>query len=248
MSPTMQVARASLIRIVRSRFFWAWNLGALALASTLNFITYFDFEGTSFTDLFFSTLVLSGAVNALVFHVDPGNEFGARPWDLLLTRPIRPLEVVLGRFLGLVCFQTIASAVLLGAHLFQSALSHRLAVGAIFFEWFFVVLEIAMLCATFGLLAVTLSRFWAFVLMVGVFLAGHLSPNFQLGWPSWSSAASSLIFCIIPDLDRSILGGGEGVPKILASIIVWQGVYAITFIAAVTYVTSMFLPRVVTRR
>jgi len=243
MVTTLRIAHDALRFIVRSAFFWAWNCAVFFLVLSLHYLTYFDFEGGLVSELFLTTLALSGAVNAVVFYLNQVEEISLSQWGLLITRPIRPIQLMIGRWLAIVGFQIAVSLLLVGGHLFVSRLLRRSTPTTFWMDWYFSILQIGMLSTLYGLISILLKSFWASTLMVTVFFLGHLS-EYVMNWlPDWLSVLGSLSFSIIPDLELSSPRTLPGLISPSGEIILWNSVYAIIYCIVIVYINTLALRR-----
>jgi hypothetical protein len=225
-SPIFLPAWDSLTFLARSPFFLLWNLGVILFIILLNFITFFDFEGESIPELFFSTIVLSGALNATVFHLS----LSRTPMclDLLLFRPVKTSKIVVGRFLGLMTFQAALSALLITLQYLLTMLLGREVPPAFFGASALAIVQVGMLSALIGLLVVWLDGFWALTAIVTVYLIGHLSHSMMEALPASLSGLAGLIFCLIPDLELFI-GNADNI-KSHFNLMFWELTYSILYI------------------
>jgi hypothetical protein len=233
-SPILLPAWDSLVFLLRSPFFFLWNLLVITLIFILNFITFFDFEGESVPELFFSTIVLSGAVNAAVFHLS-----SKRGLDLLLLRPVPTLKIVLGRFLGLMTFQVFLWALFVAVESGETVFLGRKITSSYFWSSAFALLQVGMLSALFGLIGVWLESFWALAGMVAFYLAGHLSSSVLEGLPRGLSTLASLFFCLVPDLELFI--GINSHDRTSNNTIYWELSYRSLYILLILYIWSISL-------
>lgn len=234
LSPILLPAWDSLVFLMRSPFFLFWNLLVIILIFILNFITFFDFEGESAPELFFSTIVLSGAINAAVFHLS-----SKRGDELLLIRPVQSLKIVLGKFLGLVTFQAFLWTLFVGVELLQTIFLGRGITPSFFWSSAFALLQVGMLSALFGLLGVWLEGFWALAGMLAVYLVGHLFSSVLEALPAGLSALAGLLFCLVPDLELFI--GINDHYTMRYFIIFWELAYRILYIILILYIWSIML-------
>jgi len=245
---TWKICTISLLSMIRSPFFWIWNLAAVLITLGLSRITYFDFEGDSSSELFLSTLVLNGAANAFVFHLSAVRELARKEWDLLLTRPMSPLPLVIGRFLGLMAFQALIAFVLVGAYSLQAWSVGHSFLPQEALEWTLALSKIAALSAFFGLAALWLSGFWAVVAMVGAYLAGHLSAALDASTPAGLSAITAAASCIIPDLAPTYLAGGDPALWNERGMIFWELLYLVAYLGFILGISFLSLPTVRNRQ
>ncbi len=249
MLSTCSIAIYTLKSIIRSGFFWVSNLAAFLLILVLIYITYFDFEGDSaVTELFLTTLVLSGALNSLVFHGGAARYRSLRQWDLLATRPLRTASIAMGRFIGLTLIQLTVGLVFLGGFVIEAQLLQHSIPGHIWSGWSIAMLQIAMLGALYGLIGIWLSEFWAVAAMVGAFLLGHLSTYLQVSISPGLNFLISVAFCGIPDLDLSLRSSGGDVPGMWTEGLRCGWSYAISYIILMLYVSALSIRPALDRR
>jgi len=245
--PTALLARNSLLFILRTRFFWAWNLGLLLLAISLNHISFFDIESSSMvSELFLTTLSLSACVNFLVFYLHGTRETSHRAWDLLLSRPIGPSRVVLGRWCGALLFQVLATSALLAAFFLDSRLLHRPLSPSFGRNVFYMLLQVSMLNAFFALVSCAFRELWAFLSMVGGFLLGHLAEHLFVWIPPKLSVFLSVLFCFIPDLELSVTAEMEPSSFGSEELLLRMG-YAVFYVAFALGLASLTLRRKLVR-
>lgn len=248
MLPFYLIARQSFCMTLRSPFFLIWNLAIFLLILSLSYITFFDFEpGSAVSEIFLTTLSLSGSVNALVFHVATLRDLATRQWDLLLTRPLRPEAIPLGKFVGLTGFQAVVGLLDLSGHLLQSHFLGHPIPEALWTAWPIVMLQVTMAGALYGLLALWLSEFWAVAAMVGAFLLGHLPIDLQQSLPPGWSMIISTIFCVIPDLEPPGPSGGIGLDLRTGGGL-WAVLYSLSFIITMVYISALSVRPAVDRR
>ncbi len=221
--------------ISRTPFYWAWNILVLLLVLSLNYVTFFDFEGNSLVlELFFSTLILSGAVNAFVFHLTTSRALSRRQWDLLLIRPINARQIVFGNYLGILALQLFVGLLFTGMFLFETRiiLGHRIE-SPIWPNWSLAMLQIAMLTGLYGLFVIWMNSFWASIAMIGIFLLGHLSFSFRTAFPEELSFLTDLIFTLVPDLGIPLPVKMENnLPETFSSFLIYSVFYLILTIYA----------------
>jgi hypothetical protein len=231
----------SLRSILRTSFFWAWNGCLLVLILSLNHITYFDFdEDTLVPELFFATFMLCGCANLIVYSLGNIRELSSRQWDLLILRPVMTAQLVLGKGLAFFSLQAAVGLVFAAAYLFDSQWLGRGPGGLFWASWYLALLQIATLVALFSLLSVLLKELLAFLSMVGAFLLGQFSEMIQ---KSISGHISEWIFCLLPDLDLSLVREGREVPEILTPLLMWKTAYSLFYILSLGYVSSLALRR-----
>jgi ABC-type transport system involved in multi-copper enzyme maturation permease subunit len=235
-----QIVLYSLRSILRTRFFWGWNASLVLLALSLNHITFFDFEENSLVpELFSATLMLSGAVNLVVYNLSIIRELSLGQWDLLILRPLRASQLVLGKLLAAMLFQLAVSLVLAGAHLLDSAWLGRRVSGSFWAGWYLALLQVATLGALYTLLSICLRELWAFVSMVGAFIFGQCT---SIIYNSIIGNFSGWIFCFIPDLELTAKAGGD-VPGTFVRLIFWKTTYSVFYLASLSYLSSLALKR-----
>jgi hypothetical protein len=249
MLPIYLIARQAFSTVLRSPFFVIWNLLSFLLILSLIFITFFNFEsGSAVSEIFLTTLLLSGCVNALVFHAGMNQELAARQWDLLLTRPPRPEAIAVGKFAGLTAFQWGVGLLDLLGHLIESRFLGNAIPEAIWTAWLIVMLQVTMVGALYGLLAIWLSEFWAVAAMVGAFLLGHLAIDLQQSLPAGLSWIISTIFCAIPDLEPPAPGGEASIAGLGFGGGLRAGAYSLSYTLAMVYISALSVRPAAERR
>jgi hypothetical protein len=242
MLAAVRISLDSLRFVLRTRFFWIWNLLVLFFALSLEFITYYDFEsGLLVSEMFFTTVVLSGAVNSVVYYMNFIRERGRGRLSLLRTRPVGDGQLIIGKFAGIAAFQLLALLVLLGAHHLELAvLARRIhAASPSLLQIAFVYVEITALSAAFGLIAIWFEEFWALVGMVGVFLVGHLSGVIIHAMPRGGRALATALYSVVPDLD--LLGHMSTDTQVPDKLFSWGITYATIYIVLILYASALSL-------
>jgi ABC-type transport system involved in multi-copper enzyme maturation permease subunit len=244
MGNILLVSRQSLQYIVRTPFFWVWNGAVLLVSLALNHLTFFDFEGGGLVwELFFTTLGLSGAVNSAAFYLQTSSERSQGQLDLLLTRPVRTPQLVLGQWIAIMSVQIVISIIFVGAHVLESRGLRRPISPFLAQSWTVSILQIGMLSGLYGLIALEFKDFWALALMLGGFVVGHLSGNIHLALPHRLSLLADGLFCLVPDLElyRPASGGGGGAHSALVAG--WNGVYVGLYCLTALLLSSASLKR-----
>lgn len=237
---TVAVAFNTFREAIRDRILYSLLVFALAMIGGSLVLSTLSVGGEVkiIKDLGLAAIGLVGTLIAVFIGVGlVHKEIERRTLYVIITKPIRRAEFVLGKFLGLaitlaVNVAIMAACLLLLASAMEARLTSELLVpiGMAFLK-LMVVTAIAILFSTFS--SPTLSAIFTLALVVGGSLAKDLKLFAASFGGPFTQAAVSVVYLVLPNLAALDLGGAvvHGGP-IPAAAVGLAAAYGIAYVAA----------------
>ncbi len=230
----------------RSRFYWTWNLIVFLFILSLNHLTPFDFQGDGMlvSEFFLSSIKLSAAVISIAFQLQVTlRQKRMGEWDLLLSGPARPLELVGGLAASVMAFQLVSAAALGMAYLAIQKSLGRPVPDYIYKQFGAMLLTLLSLSAFHLAAAIFLRETWALNYMIAGYLLGQLSPQLYHFSQERFRWLLDFLYCMVPDLEPWGYSGGGGGAEGSGKIILYVTIYTILYVITWLILSSIILPK-----
>jgi len=212
MLDALHITRWTLISCFRCRFFWLWNVAAGLLIAALNELYFFDFDNDSWavSDLFVSTVALGAVVNSIGFQILFTLRQRGSVWQTMSVGPTSATAFFGGLVLALVLLQALLA--LAFALIFTTALTLRdtSVPPGVWMSYSVLCLQLVSLSVAHVGISVLFSETWALILMVLIYIVGHLSELLYRSVPDSAVVLVDVLYCLVPDLESAgYLGSRE---------------------------------------
>jgi ABC-type transport system involved in multi-copper enzyme maturation permease subunit len=250
MTAVLSLARHTLLDALRERVFRTLAVFLLVLFAAAQLVKPLALgEGRRVTlDLGLGLVSLAGLL--LVLFLGPRavqREIERRTILVLLARPLRRGELLLGKYLGMWAVTAIALAgmfLILGLVLLLSGYGLPQALPA---AGLLAALELGVLCALSLLVTSLAGPALAGVVLLALFIAGRLAPSLLDAarlLPDAPAALLGALFRLLPRLDLFTAGleavHGATLP---AGVLLWAAAYALLYSAAILLIALLVLRR-----
>jgi hypothetical protein len=256
LAKTLHIARWTLVASLRCRFFWIWNVSMWFVVISLQQFYFFDFDGDGHVigELFVSTVGLTAAVNSIGFQIlFTMRQRRGGVWSTMLSSSTSPIVILAGSLLALVILQeflaVLYAASFVGVVKLNDVLDPNSApmAAAVWPAYAVLCLEIVSLSAAHLALGVLFTETWALILMIGVYVIGHLSETLYRSASEATAVLVDLLFCIVPDLESLGYLGSRDAP-VPGGLIVNVAIGSLLYATFAVIVASCFLRRAASTR
>jgi len=161
-------------------------------------------------------------------------EVDRRTIDILLSKPIRRWEFLVGKFAGMTATLGAVTALMLAALLALLAMTGAGPSGGIVVAGLLVVVELALLTAVALLFSTFTTPTLAAVFTLSVYITGHLSADlldFARAVPNTANrVVSQVLYCALPNLEMlnvrsEVVHGLPVAPERLAAALAYAALY-----------------------
>jgi Cu-processing system permease protein len=251
MSATLSLAHHTLLDALRERIFRTLALFVILLFGVAQLVKPLALgEGRRVTlDIGLGLVTLAGLLLVVFLGTRAvQREIERRTILVLLARPVRRCEFLLGKYLGMLAVTGIALGgmlVLLALVLWGSGYGLE---GGLLVAGLFAFFELAILCALSLVLTTLASPALAACGLLAAFVAGHLAPSLlatsALAPGSVVGGIARTLFQVVPRLDlyNVTLEVVHGTP-VTAAAGIWAGAYAVLYSAAALLAALLVLRR-----